>query len=555
MKEKIAVTILINEKTISNWIYNSIDNLVCSGNANISLIISKPTDREWLPDKKNRTGLAILRLFEKADLLLFRTSTNYNLRKDISDLKNISGVYDIETPASDKRQGKELLKETINKTKPDLVVFFGRHHLDDDLIGIPRFGVWSYSIDSVKLPGNLDYGFWEMVRYEPLSWSSVDRISSDPKKAGPVFVSAESTCPFSININRNKVFSRAALFLSRLVEGVRYHGEDYLLSQKARFADTLPHLTYANIDLSFCSAAKDVLNCLVRVTPLVINKILNTDAFSWEILIDINNDRKGFSDAFDSFKMLHSQRGRFWADPFVVWEKGTYYIFVEEFIYRSKKAHISVLELNSSGVVTRQQKVIEKPYHMSYPFIFREGGVYYMIPETAGNRTIELYRCAEFPDKWEFVKHIMKDISATDTTLFYYKGKWWLFTTLDQTGSVSGGSTELFLFFSDNPMADNWVSHPLNPIVSDESNARCAGKLFIDNGILYRPSQDCSARYGRGFNLNRVTILNETKYREVTDTEVKPVWDRRLKGTHTFNFDNGMTVIDAYTFHGRLSFD
>lgn len=553
MKEKIAVTILINGKAIPSWVYSCIDNLAGSGNADISLIINRSADHKRLPGKKNHAGLAVLRLFEKADLLLFRTPTNYNLRKDISGLKTIYGVYDIGATVNEKLQSDGLLKETLGKTNPDLVVLFGSHHLDNDLIDIPKFGTWAFSIDSIERPGNLDYGFWEMVRYEPMSWSSVDRITSDTDKAGPIFVSAESTCPFSINTNRNKVFTRTALFLSRLVEGVRHYGEDYLRVQRARYAGTMPPLPYNNIDLSLRTAVKDVFNSIARVTPLVINKILYTDAFSWEILIDINDERKEVPDSFSSYKPLRSPRGCFWADPFVVWEKENYYIFVEEFIYKRKKAHISVLEMNSDGILTGHRRVIEKPYHMSYPFIFKEKDTYYMIPETAGNRTIELYRCTEFPDKWEFVKSIMKDISATDTTLFYYKAKWWLFTTLDQTGSVSGGSTELFLFYSDDPFSDNWVSHPLNPVVSDESNARCAGSVFIQNGEIYRPSQDCSMRYGRGLNINHITMLSENEYNEISVREIKPEWNPMLKGMHTFNFDKNITIIDVYKFHKRIS--
>jgi len=190
---------------------------------------------------------------------------------------------------------------------------------------------------------------------------------------------------------------------------------------------------------------------------------------------------------------------------------------------------------------------------MSYPFVFRSGSSYYMIPETAAYKTIELYRCTDFPYKWQFEKYIMKDVSATDTTLFHYGDKWWLFTTMDQTGGISGGSTELFLFYSDDPLTDNWIGHSLNPVVSDERSARCAGNLFMQDGEIYRPSQDCSLRYGKGLNINRVTKLNEGEYNEVVIEEIKPDWDHKLRGVHTLNFDENFTIIDTYKFHRRFS--
>jgi hypothetical protein len=191
---------------------------------------------------------------------------------------------------------------------------------------------------------------------------------------------------------------------------------------------------------------------------------------------------------------------------------------------------------------------------MSYPFIFEFENVYYMIPESGKNQTIELYRCTEFPYKWEFEKNIMENVSAVDSTVFFYNNKWWLFTSLDQTANISGNSTELFLFFSEDIFADRWKSHPDNPIVSDVRTARPAGKLFIHEDKIYRPSQNCAGRYGMGFNISQVTKLTEDEYSEILISETEPSWDVRLKGTHTFNSDKDLKVIDVYSYRKRINF-
>jgi hypothetical protein len=189
---------------------------------------------------------------------------------------------------------------------------------------------------------------------------------------------------------------------------------------------------------------------------------------------------------------------------------------------------------------------------MSYPFIFKIGTTYFMIPETCQNKTIELYKCDDFPYKWKFERNIMEGLLAVDTTLFYFSNKWWLFTSIDQTANISGTSTELFLFFSDDFHSGSWKSHPQNPIVSDVRKARSAGKLFIHGGKIFRPSQDCSGRYGKGFKLNEIVTLTEDEYYEEVLHEVEPVWDKRLKGTHTYNFEQGLTVVDVYSYRKRL---
>jgi hypothetical protein len=77
--------------------------------------------------------------------------------------------------------------------------------------------------------------------------------------------------------------------------------------------------------------------------------------------------------------------------------------------------------------------------------------------------------------------------------------------------------------------------------------------MFIREGKIYRPSQNCAGRYGIAFNLNHVTKLTENEYEETLVTEVKPAWNKRLQGTHTLNFDKDFTIIDAYSFRKRFS--
>ncbi|MEN6409567.1 MAG: hypothetical protein ABFD44_07650, partial [Anaerolineaceae bacterium] len=92
-----------------------------------------------------------------------------------------------------------------------------------------------------------------------------------------------------------------------------------------------------------------------------------------------------------------------------------------------------------------------------------------------------------------------------------------------------------------------WKPHPLNTIVSDVSTARPAGRLFVKDGKIYRPSQNCSKSYGHGFNLSEVECLTPTDYRERIVMAVEPNWDPQLKGTHTCTQVDDLTMIDGYT--------
>jgi hypothetical protein len=242
---------------------------------------------------------------------------------------------------------------------------------------------------------------------------------------------------------------------------------------------------------------------------------------------------------------------KFWADPHLIQVDGRYYIFIEEFVHAKNKGHISVIELDETGKWKAPVKVLEKDYHLSYPFVFKWNDKFYMVPESRANKTIDLYECADFPYKWNFKQCLMENVSAVDTTIIYYSNKWWLFTAMAEN-EAAAPIFELFLFYSDDIFSGKWIAHPKNPIVSDVKSARSAGSLFVKDGKLFRPSQDCSKRYGYGFDLNKVEILSETEYYEKRTLSIRPNWDKKILATHTFASCGNLTVIDAFMTTGKF---
>ena len=200
--------------------------------------------------------------------------------------------------------------------------------------------------------------------------------------------------------------------------------------------------------------------------------------------------------------------------------------------------------MDTKGNYEQPVTVLNRPFHLSYPFVFEWHDGLYMMPETNDNKTIELYKCVEFPYGWEFEKNIMEDVNAVDATLFQHQDKWWLFVNMAENEGASY-CDELFLFHSNSPMTSEWVPHPRNPIISDVKKSRPAGSIFKRNGRIYRPSQNCSHRYGYGFNLNEIIRLTETEYEEKTVTSVEPNWDKKIIAAHTFNYGHGLTLINA----------
>jgi len=274
-----------------------------------------------------------------------------------------------------------------------------------------------------------------------------------------------------------------------------------------------------------------------------LDKAISSFFFLDQWLILTAKGRRYDSLQWPAFRSIVPEKDRYWADPFIVGRGDQNYIFIEEKMYATGRGRIACLTLDERGALRSHRAVLERPYHLSYPFIFEFRGETYMLPETAQNRALELYRCVHFPDQWEFCRTLMRDVYAVDATLLEHANKWWLFANIKEDGGSSLDS--LHLFFSDGPLSDHWTPHPRNPIVRDVRSARPAGRLFLWNGKLIRPAQDNSRRYGYAIRFNRVLRLSETEYEETQELSFEPPRRTKILATHTFNQAGDWTAIDA----------
>ncbi|MBD0319201.1 MAG: hypothetical protein ICV87_02640 [Gemmatimonadetes bacterium] len=244
----------------------------------------------------------------------------------------------------------------------------------------------------------------------------------------------------------------------------------------------------------------------------------------------------------DNLRTVIPPRDRLWADPFPIVVDGRAYIFFEELIHGGR-GHISAIEVTADGPAGPAFRVLERPYHLSYPFLFRWNGSLYMLPESSANRTVELYRCVSFPGEWVLEKVLLEDIHAVDATLAEIDGRWWMFANV-ATGGMSDFDN-LHLFYADTPLGP-WTPHAQNPVQSDVRRARPAGAIQRRDGRLIRPGQDSSVRYGYAISLNEIVELTPERYHEVERGKILPEWRAGLQGTHCINHADGLTVIDGF---------
>ena len=233
---------------------------------------------------------------------------------------------------------------------------------------------------------------------------------------------------------------------------------------------------------------------------------------------------------------------RFWADPFILSMPDAHYIFVEELLFSEGKGCIAALELSHDGTLGSVRKVLERPYHLSYPFLFHWDGVLYMLPESGANRTVELYRCIEFPGRWVHDRVLLSGVHAADATLIEHDGRWWMFMT--QAAPGQSIHEHLYLYWAETPLGP-FVPHPGNPVKSGLRGTRPAGALFSHQGALYRPTQDCSRVYGEALVLQRVDELTHSGFSETEVGRFAPGRRLETRRLHTVNAGDGIRVMDA----------
>lgn len=255
----------------------------------------------------------------------------------------------------------------------------------------------------------------------------------------------------------------------------------------------------------------------------------------WAVGIRKKGERK--------YKIIEEGKSRYWlADPFLYKYGEKYYLFCEAYIRKTNKGVLRAFEIHDDFSLKDLGTIVEKPYHMSYPHMFNINDDIYMIPETSGNRTVELYKCIEFPLKWGKTCDLISDTYAVDTNVFEYNNEMYLITY-----SFNDILPKLEVYQM------NKNTFKLSLVYEEEykeNNGRGAGNIIVNEGGIMRPTQNQLTKYGESIFWKKCSldngyseeIVSETKISEIeVDTNVK------YKRIHTYNSLDMIEVVDVRT--------
>ena len=150
-------------------------------------------------------------------------------------------------------------------------------------------------------------------------------------------------------------------------------------------------------------------------------------------------------------------------------EKEKIVILCEEFDYRSKGV-LSSVELTDGIIFSHPKPVLERPFHISHPYLFEYNGEIYCVPETSEAKEISIYKAENFPYEWKRVEMLISGVRGADPTIFQYEGLWWLIFT----DKGQGAAPNLFVWYAPD-LRGPWKPHIGNPVKTDVRSSRPAG--------------------------------------------------------------------------------
>jgi hypothetical protein len=220
------------------------------------------------------------------------------------------------------------------------------------------------------------------------------------------------------------------------------------------------------------------------------------------------------------------------ADPFMVGDNGTWYMFFEVMNAGRGKGEIGLATSSDGLRWAYQQIVLREPYHLAYPYVFRWNGDYYMVPETAEASCVRLYRADPFPTGWSLAANLLPG-TYFDPSIFSYGDLLWMY--------AAGGRDDLLRLFYADDLTGPWTEHPQSPlIVGDPRRARPGGRVLVRQDALIRYAHDDHPYYGRQVRAFVVDQLSTTEYRE-HEAEQSPILTASGIGWNA----SGMHHIDA----------
>ncbi len=366
-RAKLRVGVFADRARQPRWLVEALAKVAASGFAELAFVAIASREHP------TASGEPLLwRAYRAADRRLFTPASSASEPVDLAML--VSQDRRIELG----RRGARL--ERLGDFRLDVAFALGSVP-DAALEGLARYGTWRYCFGEAHDVREPLAAVREVLEAAPVTASGI-RIHRAGEADRIACSSWSRTFPFSLERTREGVLSKSANFAARALRDLHALGPAWLDEAIPAASPVTPQAWPKGAAL-----AGSIARLAARVASRGAERHLTIG--QWQLAWRFAEDEP-WSGSLDGFFRLAPPRDRFWADPFPIEANGRHYIFFEELPFAAGKAHISVVEVDRAGRASQPVRVLERDYHLSYPFLVEDRGELYLVPESAHNRTVEI---------------------------------------------------------------------------------------------------------------------------------------------------------------------
>ncbi|MGZ2368710.1 glucosamine inositolphosphorylceramide transferase family protein [Ancylomarina sp. YFZ004] len=545
------IGILIKEfEALSNWELRIINRILKDPSLELALLVQDGREGNNSPKtlknklkrlfkSKNIIGKLLFGFQHKIENNLFKEKFTVNRAKIIKELNKINiikvaperkGFLDI-FDASD--------VEKIKKHNLDIILRHEFNIIRGEILQASQYGIWSFHHADNSINRGGPAGFWEIVLNQSSVGVTLQKLTPE-LDGGLVIDKAFFNVHWSFVRTKKLILEASVSILFKNIKKLQ-NGE---FTPRKSLVYFNPLYKVPKLGVVFKYILFFYSKLIGKIIEIINYKIFGIRYNCWTLFI-------GKGDFLNStlfrLKPVKLPKDEFWADPFIFNYKGDNYIFFENYNYKTKKGKISCGKIYNNKLIDIVD-VIEKDYHLSYPFIYKENEDIFLMPETSDNNRLEIYKCIKFPSEWELYTTAFDNEKVADAHFHNDKNKTkWLF--INKKVDINNAMDSELYIYKVNSLSLKGLDlepHKNNPVIINSKIARNGGAIFEYENEIYRPSQaNIDGVYGRALSINKIEKLTISEYVEKTIVTAYPNFHKGLISMHHLHQSNGVFVIDA----------
>ena len=151
--------------------------------------------------------------------------------------------------------------------------------------------------------------------------------------------------------------------------------------------------------------------------------LANVNRNEWQVAIRKRGEQTLYQGNTAGFRPIKNSLRYWYADPFLFSHRDKDYLFVEMFDRWREKGVLGVCRLRN-GKHSRFRICLDLPGHLSYPCVYEDADGIHMVPECYQSGEVWVYRCVDFPLRWEKERQLLKGCAVDTTPCPVQKGLW-----------------------------------------------------------------------------------------------------------------------------------